>query len=101
MARIELVRGVLEDFERFLNHLERFGATNAPERKAEIIEALRILSHSPMIGRPVKGGKRDLIIGRDAHGYVAFYTYVPDIDVVLVLAVRSQREARTKRRRSS
>jgi plasmid stabilization system protein ParE len=99
MPRIELGRGALEDFERFLNHLQRFGAAHAPERKAEIIGALRILSHSPMIGRPVRGGKRELMIGRGAHGYVALYKYAPDIDVVLVLAVRSQREARYKRRR--
>ena len=45
----------------------------------------------------VKGGKRELVVGQGSHGYVALYRYVPDIDTVLVLAVRNQREAGYKR----
>jgi hypothetical protein len=36
---------------------------------------------------------RELVIGRDARGYVALYRYAPEIDTVFVLAIRSQREA--------
>ena len=58
-----------------------------------IIEsAIQILTHSPQIGRPVKDGKRELIIGRAKRGYVALYRYVAAIDTVFVLAVRAQRE---------
>jgi toxin ParE1/3/4 len=35
----------------------------------------------------------ELVIGRGSRGYVALYRYVPEIDTVFVLAVRSQREA--------
>jgi hypothetical protein len=52
-----------------------------------------------MIGRPVRGGKRELVIGHGSRGYVALYRYLPEIDVVLVLAVRSQREAGHRRTR--
>ena len=45
-----------------------------------------------MIGRPVKGGKRELIIGRGARGYVALCRFVSSINMVFVLAIRSQRE---------
>ena len=38
-------------------------------------------------------GKRELVIGRRAHGYVALYRYVSEVDTVFVLAIRSQREA--------
>ncbi len=37
--------------------------------------------------------KRELVIGRRSHGYVALYRYVPEIDTVFVLALRGQREA--------
>lgn len=36
---------------------------------------------------------RELVIGKRARGYVALYRYVAEIDVVFVLAIRSQREA--------
>jgi plasmid stabilization system protein ParE len=56
-----------------------------------------LLAHSPLIGRKVKGGKRELVVGQGSRGYVALYRYVPDIDTVFVLAVRNQREAGYKR----
>ena len=37
--------------------------------------------------------KRELVIGRRSHGYVALYRYVHEIDTVFVLAIRSRREA--------
>lgn len=58
---------------------------------------MQILIHSPQIGRPMQGGKRELVIGRASHGYVALYLYVAPIDTVFVLAVRGQREAGFKR----
>jgi plasmid stabilization system protein ParE len=92
MARVELAPGVLDDFERFLQHQARFEVADAPVRIGEIVQAVQILTHSPLIGRPVKGGKRELVIGRESHGYVALYRFVARIDTVFVLAIRSQRE---------
>ena len=93
MARIELAPEVLDDFDRFFDHLTQFDVQDIPGRISEIIQALQLLTHSPKIGRKVKGGKRELVIGQDERGYVALYRFVPDIDTVFVLAVRSQREA--------
>ena len=62
-------------------------------RVAEIIQALDVLSHSPLIGRSARRGNRELVIGHGRHGYVALYRFVPGIDPVFVLAVRSQRES--------
>jgi len=45
--------GVLDDLERFVDHLTRFESESRGERIAEIIQAIQILSHSPLIGRPV------------------------------------------------
>jgi toxin ParE1/3/4 len=97
MTRIELAPEVLEDFDRFFDHIAQHDPDSAPERIGAIVDALQILSHSPQIGWPVQGGKRELVIGRDSRGYVALYHYVADIDTVFVLAVRNQREAGFKR----
>ena len=92
MARIDLAPEVFEDFDRIFDHLAQFDVGDAPERIDQIIQALQILSHSPLIGRRVKAGKRELVIGQDSHGYVALYRFVKLIDTVFVLAIRSQRE---------
>ena len=92
MARIELASEILDDFDRFLDHMARFGAEDAPSRIAAIVQAIDILAHSPLIGRPVRDGRRELIIGRDQHGYIALYRFVASMDTVFVLAIRSQRE---------
>ena len=93
MTRIELAPEVADDFDRIVAHLEMHAATDGAERLREIVAALDVLQTSPLIGRPAAGGKRELVIGRPSHGYVALYRYVPDIDIVFVLAVRAQREA--------
>ena len=92
MTRIELAPEVLQDFDRIVDHLAQFDVQDMPARIGEIIDAIQILAHSPLIGRKVKGGKRELVIGRGSRGYVALYRYVGDIDVAFVLAVRGQRE---------
>ena len=97
MTRIELAPEVLDDFDRFFDHIAQHEPGSAPERIGAILEALQILTLSPLIGRPVRGGKRELVIGQASRGYVALYHYVAAIDTVFVLAVRSQREAGFKR----
>jgi plasmid stabilization system protein ParE len=99
MARIELAPEILDDFDRFLDHMARFEIEDAPARIGEIVQAIQILAHSPLIGRPVKGGKRELVIGQGARGYIAPYRFVASIDTVFVLAMRSQREAGYKQKR--
>ena len=93
MTRIELVPEVFDEFDRFFAHIAQFDTGSAPQRIGEILEAIQILTHSPLIGRPVKEGKRELVIGRATRGYVALYRYVAAIDTVFLLAVRAQREA--------
>lgn len=93
MSRIELASGVGDDLDRILDHLESHDASNIPVRIREIIEAIGVLEHNPLIGRPASEGNRELIIGRRSFGYVALYRYMAEIDTVLVLALRSQREA--------
>ncbi|PLC49696.1 plasmid stabilization protein [Pollutimonas subterranea] len=93
MSRIELASEVGRDFDRILDHLAEYQVENSALRIQEIIEALNVLEHNPLIGRPINNDKRELVIGRRSHGYVALYRYIVEIDTVFVLAVRSQREA--------
>lgn len=93
MSRIELAPEVSEDFERILDHLASNEVAHAADRLVEIIEAFGVLATNPLIGRPAINDKRELVIGRGSHGYMALYRYVESIDTVFVLAVRAQREA--------
>ena len=97
MARIELAPQVLDDFDRFLEHLAGFETADVSNRVDDLLQAIQILATHPLIGRPVRGGKRELVIGQGSRGYVALYRFVTELDTVFVLALRSQREAGYKR----
>ena len=93
MSRIELAPEVREDFDRILDHLDQYLVDNPAARIHEFVEAFGVLDTNPLIGRPAENGKRELMIGRRTHGYVALYRYVAEIDTVFVLGIRAQREA--------
>ncbi|MDZ7751440.1 MAG: type II toxin-antitoxin system RelE/ParE family toxin [Gammaproteobacteria bacterium] len=93
MARIELAARVADDFDRILEHLAQNEVAEAAARIDQIIQAINVLESNPLLGRPTRHDTRELIIGRQSRGYVALYRYVPEVDTVFVLAVRSQREA--------
>lgn len=92
MARVRLASGVIEDLDRIVDHLHKHEVAAPEARVDEIISALDVLADNPLIGRPAGDDRRELVIGRDAHGYVALYRYLPVIDTTLVLAIRAQRE---------
>lgn len=98
MTRLELAPEVLDDFDRILDHLEQHEAPDLAERIEQIVQSLQVLTHSPLIGRPAGGGRRELVIGAGTRGYVALYRYVAPLDVVFVLAIRGQRERGYDRR---
>jgi plasmid stabilization system protein ParE len=93
MARIELAPEIRDDFDRILDHLAEQAVEDAPVRIREIIQAIDVVEHSPLIGRPGSADTRELVIGRRARGYLAVYRYIEQIDTVFVLAIRTQREA--------
>ena len=97
MSRVEIVPEVGGDFDRVLEHLARQEVDDAPARIRAIIQAFDVLERNPQIGRPARSGKRELIIGRGSRGYMALYRYLPEIDTVFILALRSQRESGYRR----
>ena len=92
MAQVILSEQLQADFDRIFDFLFEHAPDTAAERIETIIAALDVLESSPLIGRPVENGKRELVIATGASGYVALYRFVPEVDAVFVLAVRSQRE---------
>ena len=92
MTRIVLSPQLRADFDRIFDFLFDRAPEQAAGRIEAIIAALDILAMSPLIGRPVAMGQRELIISSGAGGYLALYRFDPTADTVFVLALRSQRE---------
>ena len=93
MASIELAPEIAADFDRIFEHFAQYNPSAAPERVAEILEGLDLLARHPLIGRPVSGDLHELVIGPKNRGYLALYKYAAELEIVFVLAIRSQREA--------
>ena len=80
-----------------LEALVDFLVSDMPEHAAQtvdlIMDALNILQDHPNIGRTLELPLRELVISRGRTGYVALYEYDAQADVVVVLAIRHQRQA--------
>ncbi|MBP6097553.1 MAG: type II toxin-antitoxin system RelE/ParE family toxin [Methyloversatilis sp.] len=92
-TRVVLAPRALADLERLTDFLLR---ADAPVTAAETLPILRsglaVLGTHPLIGRKVEHDLRELVMSRGRTGYVALYDYDASRDVVIVLAVRHQRE---------
>ena len=92
MTRWVFAAAAAEDLERLVEFLlERF-PEDAIQTVDLITDALNILQQHPRIGRPLGAGLRELVISRGRTGYLALYEYDERSDLVIVLAVRHQRE---------
>ena len=93
MATVRFSERALADLERLFDFL---AATDPPLARSaidRIAEATRILEQHPLIGSPVRGELRELVISSGRTGYVALYRLQCGLDDVQILAVRHQREA--------
>ena len=97
MSRVVLAPEVQDDLDRIFDFLFDRAPEYAVQRIQAITAALEILETSPMIGRPITLGQRELVIATGASGYLALYRYDSVADTAYVLAVRSQREQGYKR----
>ena len=93
MARLIYSARALDDLERVTDFLVDTDPAAAAVTADLIAEAVTILAHHPLIGRPAEHGLRELVISRGRTGYVALYSFETAQDCVLILAVRHQREA--------
>ncbi|MBR7800225.1 type II toxin-antitoxin system RelE/ParE family toxin [Undibacterium fentianense] len=93
MARIIYSQRALDDLERLVDFLFDDDPNVALQTVDLIQEAISLLEHHPLIGRPVKNELRELVISRGNTGYVGLYSFEEIDDVILVLAIRHHREA--------
>lgn len=92
MTRWVLSIEAADDLDRLVDFLLVTHPLDAARTNDLITDALCILERHPMIGRPIEQGLRELVISRGNSGYLAMYQYDESADVVIVLAVRHQRE---------
>ncbi len=92
MTRWVLSIEAANDLDRLVDFLLATQPLEAVRTNDLITDALSILERHPMIGRPIEQGLRELVISRGNSGYLALYQYDESADVVIVLAVRHQRE---------
>jgi plasmid stabilization system protein ParE len=93
MAEVVYARRALADLERLFEFLAETDPDAAAVAVETIQDAIGILERHPLIGRLVEHDLRELVISRGGTGYLALYDFVEAIDTVLILALRSQREA--------
>ena len=93
MTRWLLAQDAAEDLDRLTDFLLQSEPEAAEATVGLIVGGLEILAHHPLVGRPLTNGLRELVISRGRTGYLALYRYDAQADLVLVLAVRHQRES--------
>jgi plasmid stabilization system protein ParE len=93
MARLIYSSRAFNDLDRLTDFLIDTDPVAASETVELIAEAVTILKHHPLIGRPVEDHLRELVISCGKTGYIALYSYESEHDTVLVLAIRHQRES--------
>jgi addiction module RelE/StbE family toxin len=93
LAQIIYLPQALSDLQRLTDFLVETEPSAASKTSDLISGAISILEHHPLIGRPAEEGLRELVISRGRSGYLALYRHRPELDSVLVLAIRHQREA--------
>jgi len=93
MARVEIAARALLDVERLFEFIAAVDPVRACEQIASVRRAFELLAEHPLLGCVAEHGRRELVLSRGRYGYIAKYRWLPADDVVLVLAVRHQREA--------
>jgi plasmid stabilization system protein ParE len=93
MARVQVTERALADLERLFDFIAAHDPKRALERMMSVRRAFELLSDHPLLGRAAEEGRRELVLSRGRHGYIAKYRWLPAEDVVLILAVRHQLEA--------
>ena len=92
MAQVIYSKRAFGDLERIGEFLANEGAETVSAAVEAVIEAVEMLARHPLIGRQVEDDLRELVLSRGKTGYVALYDFLEEDDVVIVLAIRHQRE---------
>lgn len=92
MARVVYAPGALADLERLSDFLLAEMPDEAARTAELLLGAIDMLAEHPLLGRGVEQGFRELVISRGRSGYLALYSLEAAGEIVLVAAIRHQRE---------
>lgn len=94
MVKLEYSQNALDDIERLVDFLIGSDLLAALSTFEVIDDGVQLLKRHPEIGRLVAAsGKRELVISRGNTGYIAIYAFDKFLNVVVILAIKHQREA--------
>jgi plasmid stabilization system protein ParE len=93
LATVYFSARALADLERLSDLIAEHDPASAGRAAQRIADATRILRDHPLIGRPVRGDIRELVISSGRIGYVALYRLRNGVTTVEILTIRHQREA--------
>ena len=92
MARVIYTENALANLERAFAFLAEHDPAVAADAAVAIRNAVEILADHPLIGRRVESEIRELIISYGKTGYIALYRFLPERNLIRILAIRHQRE---------
>jgi plasmid stabilization system protein ParE len=96
MPQVRISDEARQDLGRFSDFLMENGATDQAKAVIGVIlQGLRLLESHPIAGRayPIEGKEfREVLIKYGASGYACLYSFDQEADLVIVHAIRHQRE---------
>lgn len=93
MAEVIYSQRALDDLVRLVGFLREEIPQESERVARRILEVLTMLADHPLLGRAADPLLREVVISRGRTGYVALYEGREADDVVIVHAIRHQREA--------
>lgn len=93
MAAVYFSARALADLDRLFDYIAEHDPASAGRAAQRITEGIGILREHLLIGRPVRGDIRELVISIGRTGYVALYRLRNGVARVEILTIRHQREA--------
>ncbi|MFP5349794.1 MAG: type II toxin-antitoxin system RelE/ParE family toxin [Gammaproteobacteria bacterium] len=92
MAQVVYTKNAIANLERVFAFLAEHDASAAADAAVAIRDAVEVLADHPLIGRRIAGEIRELVISYGKTGYVALYRFLPEKNLIRLLAIRHQRE---------
>jgi plasmid stabilization system protein ParE len=93
MAQVKLSAAAFAHLEQIFEFVAAQDPKRALTTVQRIREAVLILERHPLLGRQVEEGRRELLVSRGRSAYVVLYRWLPADEIVLILGVRSAKQA--------
>jgi plasmid stabilization system protein ParE len=71
VARVEVSATALRDLERLFDFAAAADPTRALAQLSSVRAAFEVLADHPLLGRVAEEGRRELVLSRGRHGYIA------------------------------